>query len=101
MLLDLSRMRGSEEELDRTYEPAAFEPNAAEAGSPDEYVVSSPVRLTLRIHKKGEQFRLVGRVKTVLTLRCNRCLEDFPLPVDSSFDLLYLPASANRGAGEV
>ena len=35
------------------------------------------------------------------TLACGRCLEDFRLPVDASFDLLYLPHAENAGEGEV
>jgi uncharacterized protein len=38
-------------------------------------------------------------VKTTIELACSRCLEDYALPVDEAFDVLYLP-HAPTGAGE-
>jgi uncharacterized protein len=95
MILDLSRMHGAHERLDRTYEASAF-------GGPDEaYAVVKPVRLTFDIYKDNQQYHLIGHVATTLELSCGRCLEPFPLAVDEAFDLLYLPQSENTGEGEV
>src|SRR5205814_2798014 len=33
-------------------------------------------------------------------LACGRCLEVFDVPVDSEFELRYVPAADNRGEGE-
>ncbi len=95
MLLDLSRMRGAHDRFDRTYQPSAFGSQA------EDYRIAQPVILALDVHKKNREFRLVGRVTTVLELECGRCVEPFSLPVDASFDLLYLPHSENAGEGEV
>ena len=96
MLLDLSQLREARTHLARTYEPAAF----ATTGD-DAYRVTKPVQLDLDIQKDGTQFRLIGEVRTTLSLACGRCLEDFTLPVHASFDLLYLPHAENAGEGEV
>jgi uncharacterized protein len=92
MILELSHIRQPETEISRRYEPSAFD------GRTTQFRVAAPVDLTLRIHKDRERFRLVGRVRTTLELVCSRCLEPFPLPVDSAFDVRYLPQS--EGGGE-
>ena len=60
----------------------------------------APVALTCEIDKDKERFRFVGRIRTTLELSCGRCLEPFRLPVDSPFDLRYLPHAGTR-RGEV
>jgi uncharacterized protein len=94
MLLDLSRFRGEVDHLERRYEPAAFAP-----GDTD-YRVVGPVQLSVDVRKDARKVRLVGRVRTTLECECSRCLEPFEIPVDAPVDLLFLPASANAGAGE-
>ncbi len=94
MLLDLSRMRGERDRLQRTYAPSAFDEN-------QDYRIVQPVVLAFDIYKKNTEFTLVGRVSTVLELVCSRCLEPFTLPVDVAFDVLYLPHTDNKGEGEV
>jgi uncharacterized protein len=91
MLLDLTQIRQPETEVARRYEPSTFE----ERGN--QFHIVAPVDLRMNVHKDKDRFRLVGSVSTVLELTCGRCLEPFPLPVDASFDLRYLPQSANVG----
>jgi uncharacterized protein len=85
MRLDLSHIRQPETAFLRQYEPATF------AGDGDDYRVIAPVTLAFTIHKDQDRFRLVGTAATTLELRCSRCLEPFTLPVNSAFDLRYLP----------
>jgi uncharacterized protein len=95
VLLDLSHIRSGRERLERTYQPPDF------VGDQDDYDVAEAVSLAFDVFKDGSKFRLVGTVKTVLTLRCGRCLESFKYPVDANFDLLFLPHEDNTGEGEV
>lgn len=94
MLLDLSQMRGARDRIDRSYAPSAFDRS-------EDYRIAQPVLLAIDIFKQNQEFRLVGRVSTVLELGCSRCLEPFTFAVDLPFDLLYLPHSRNAGEGEV
>jgi uncharacterized protein len=94
MLLDLSRMREPRDQVARTYAPEAF------ADLANEFRVAAPVSLAFDVLKDRDEYRLVGGVRTRLDLTCSRCLESFPWPIDVSFDLRYLPASANAGEGE-
>ena len=89
MLLDLTQIRQPETELVRRYDPSQFE------GRGNQFRIAAPVDLRIKIHKDKERFRLVGTVSTVLELTCSRCLEPFPMPVNASFDLRYLPHAEN------
>ncbi len=93
-ILDLTEIRGSHEQIARSYEPGAL-------AAADDYAVVAPVSLAFDIYKDNRQYHLVGRVKTTLEVDCGRCLEPFSLPVDAAFDLLYLPHSENAGEGEI
>ena len=94
MLLDLSRIRTGTEHLERRYElpvPAA----ASEA-----FRLASPAELIADAHKDERKVRLKGRVRATLELDCSRCLEAFQVPVDATFDMLFLPAVETAGDGE-
>jgi uncharacterized protein len=95
MLIDLTKLHGQREHVERRFEPSAFDP-------PDEeYRVAAPVELTMDVEKAGhDTFRVHGRATTSLELECSRCLEPFTMPVEATFDLRYLPAEANEGEGE-
>ena len=94
-LLDLREVRGLEHRVDRSYQPAEFSVDRN-----NDYTVSDTVSLGLRVRKDGEKYRLVGRVRTVLSLQCCRCLEPFDIQSEIMVDLLYLPESANHGEAE-
>ena len=95
MILDLRKMRGSEDRVEREY-PA----NALAIAEDDDYAVAGSVGLALDAHKDGKKCRLVGRLRTSLRLTCCRCLEFFVLPVDLAVDQFYLPQSENCGEAE-
>ena len=98
-LRQLGRHGGAsrDEHVDRTFEPAAFE---APGERDDAYRVVAPVNLVMDVHKDCDAYRVTGRVQTRLELECGRCLESFQVPVDTTFELRYVPASANSGEGE-
>jgi uncharacterized protein len=77
-----------DEHVDRTFQPAEF------AATDEEYAVAAPVHLIMDVHKDGDAYRVTGRVETRLQLECGRCLESFEIPVDSPFELRYVPEPA-------
>jgi uncharacterized protein len=95
MRLDLNRLHGPREHIQRTFEPTAFDP-------PDEqYRVAAPVELSMDVQKAGgDAFRVTGRATTRLAMACSRCLEPFEFPVDAAFELRYVPQDENVGEGE-
>ena len=98
-LRQLGRHGGAlrDEHLDRTFEPGAFE---ASDERDDAYHVVAPVHLVMDVHKDRDVYRVTGSVQTRLELECGRCLDRFEVPVDSTFELRYVPASTNTGEGE-
>ncbi|MGE5815839.1 MAG: YceD family protein [Acidobacteriota bacterium] len=95
MLLELSKIQSPRERFDYTWPATALDT------SEDEFGVVDPIRLELEVQKAGgDKFRLVGRVRTVLEVPCSRCLEPYTIPIDSAFDLSYLPQTENAGQGE-
>jgi uncharacterized protein len=90
MLLDLSRLRGALERVERTWPVTSFD-------STDDFVVSSPVTFAADVHKDKQTYRIVGHAAATLELMCSRCAESFRVPVDAAFDLRYVPHSENTG----
>ena len=86
-----------DEHVDRTFQPSEF---AASVVADEEYRIAAPVHLVMDIHKDGEAYRVTGRVETRLELECGRCLESFEIPVDSPFELRYVPDVAPSADGE-
>lgn len=43
------------------------------------------------VHRIGEEILIKGRLTTRLNFICCRCLAPFEFPVDSAFNLIYLP----------
>jgi uncharacterized protein len=55
----------------------------------DEEARVDRVRLTGEIQKEGDGFAFSGDIATQARLVCGRCLEQYGLPLDMHFDLLY------------
>src|SRR5574338_314755 len=95
MLLELSKIRSPRERFEYTWPATALDT------SDDEFDVVEPIRLEVEVQKAGEnKFRLVGRARTVLEVPCGRCLEPYRIPLDSPFDLSYVPEAESAGPGE-
>src|SRR3954471_23462310 len=86
-----------DEHLDRTFQPSEFPASVVED---EEYKVVAPVHLVLDVHKDADAYRVTGRVETRLQLECGRCLESFEIPIDSPFELRYVPEVPPTAAGE-
>ena len=93
MFLDVSRMHGAHDRVERSYEASGFE-------ATDELRVNGPVSLAFDIYKDGDRYRLVGTASGQVELSCSRCLEPFTAGVEAPFDLRYVPQTDNAGEGE-
>jgi uncharacterized protein len=47
--------------------------------------------LTLRATRADDKVELIGGVSVVVEFECDRCLATLSIPVEASFDLLYVP----------
>ncbi|HKG22165.1 MAG TPA: DUF177 domain-containing protein [Blastocatellia bacterium] len=51
--------------------------------------------LNLHAARDGDKVELAGELKADVELICDRCLARFSLPIEQSFDLLYVPAPSS------
>jgi uncharacterized protein len=68
----------------------------------DSRIVGSPA-LKLHATRDGDKVRLVGSLRADVLIDCDRCLSPISLPVEQSFDLLYIPplrASEEKELGD-
>src|SRR5438128_325861 len=98
MHFDLRQLarHGGDDHVERTYQPEQFDASVVQD---EQYTVVAPVHLALDVHKDRDAYRVTGTVRTRLRLECGRCLEPFEVPVDSAFELRYVPAASNAGEG--
>jgi uncharacterized protein len=54
-------------------------------------VFLEPVAAEIFIRRISEEIFVKGTIRTLLSFVCSRCLSPYEFPVDSSFDLVYLP----------
>ncbi len=94
--LDLRVVEGPRTDVHRRFPAGSLTPDGGR-----HYRVPGVVALDLLVAKGGTDYRLSGRIEGELELDCSRCLEAFRLDAGIDVDLLYLPASENRGDGEV
>ena len=94
--LDLRAIEGPRTDVHRRFPPGSLTTDGGR-----QYRVADAVTLDLLVSKGGNDYRLSGRIEGALELDCSRCLEPFRLDAGVDVDLLYLPASENRGDGEV
>lgn len=92
MQLDLARIHGPVERIERTYQPAVLDTRD------DTFRVVAPISLQLTVEKLDDQFQVHGAISTTLSLDCGRCLEPFEWPVASTFDLRLVPRTDQRHA---
>ena len=93
LLLNLNKIRTAQDRIEQVYRSDQFEAD-------EDFGVVEQVSLTFDIFKDKRAFRLAGRVRTTLELKCSRCLEPFTTPVNQEFDLRYQPHTAGAGEGE-
>ena len=93
-ILDLAQVRGQKNHVDRRFAPSAFE------AQHDEFMVIGEVSLRFDIEKDQASYRLTGSLHAVLELPCSRCLEPMAWPVDTAFDVRYVPALPSVAGAE-
>lgn len=54
-------------------------------------VFLEPVKAQVYIRQVGEEILIKGNIQTRLSFVCSRCLSPYEFPIDSNFDLVYLP----------
>ncbi len=57
----------------------------------EDTIFLSPTHADVLIRKIGDEIWIKGKMTARLSFVCSRCLSPFEFPIDSSFDLVYVP----------
>ena len=64
-------------------------------------VFLEPTHADMLVRKVGEEVWIQGRITTRLSFVCGRCLTPYEMPVDSRFDLVFLPEELEAAHDEL
>jgi uncharacterized protein len=86
MRIELDKLEGKSSAFAHTYEAGEIildEENA--------HLTEAP-QIAGRLTRSGREVRLRGRITARGEVECDRCLKAFDVPVESDFDVTYIPA---------
>lgn len=95
MIIDIDRLPREGVKISREFEFSNVEIIEENA------VFLQPVYAEVSVKKVGEEVFIKGRIKAVLSFVCSRCLVPYEFPVDSHFDLIYLPEELEQAKDEL
>ncbi len=64
-------------------------------------VFLEPTHADVLVRKVGEEVWIQGRIATRLSFVCSRCLTPYEVPIDSRFDLVFLPEELQPAKDEL
>jgi uncharacterized protein len=67
----------------------------------DDAALEEPVSADFILTHKDKDLRVVGTIQTAIRYQCSRCLKEFSSPLETSFDLFYLPQPAWKKDEEI
>lgn len=95
MIIDIDRLPREGLEVSKEFEFSNVEIIEQSA------VFFQPVYAEISVKKVGEEVFIKGRIKTILSFVCSRCLVPYEFPIDSNFDLVYLPEELEQVKDEL
>ncbi len=95
MIIDIDRLPRKGLEVSKEFEFSNVEIIEESA------VFFQPVHAEISVKKVGEEVFIKGRIKTILSFVCSRCLVPYEFPIDSHFDLVYLPEELEQVKDEL
>ena len=85
MRIELDKLEQAGNRFAHVYEPE-------EIVLDEEYVrLTSPPEVTGRVERSGQKVRLRGKINTTAEVDCDRCLKSVSVPVETEFDVTYVP----------
>jgi uncharacterized protein len=85
MVIDIDRVPRDGLTVSRSFEFTSLELVDEDA------VFLEPVHAEMTVRRVNDEVWIKGRVHTRMSFVCSRCLAPFEFPVDSRFDLVFLP----------
>lgn len=95
MIIQLSRMHSDGLAFSHQYSSDELDVSGYE------FEVKALTQVTGRVDRTGMDMRVRGEIKSRIAAQCDRCLIEVHIPVESPFDLIYVPGDPGAGqAGE-
>jgi len=85
MIIEIDRLRDKELKISKNFEFLSTDLVDENA------VFRKPVHADISIKRIQDEIFIKGWITTQLSFVCSRCLSPYEMPVDSKFDLVYLP----------
>ncbi|MSO55411.1 MAG: DUF177 domain-containing protein [Acidobacteria bacterium] len=96
MLLSLRTLYNVHAHVEKRFAPTLFPRTEGEP-----FVVVLPATLSFDVDGQDNgRYRVAGHFSGQIELSCSRCLEPFPMALETDFDLRYVPRVENAGEGE-
>jgi uncharacterized protein len=95
MLIDIDRLPKEGIHVSREFEFLSIDLVEENA------VFLEPTRGDVLVRRVGEEIWIKGRISSRMSFICSRCLTPFEFPVDSRFDLVYMPEEMTAGKDEL
>lgn len=93
MRIELDKLEGGKARFAHTYEPG-------ELVLDDEHArLTEPPEVAGSVRRSGHEVRLQGQIRARAEVDCDRCLKQVSIPVETTFDVTYVPA-ADYAEGE-
>ncbi|HEY0321027.1 MAG TPA: DUF177 domain-containing protein [Pyrinomonadaceae bacterium] len=87
MQIELDKLEGSSARFEYTY-------GGDELVLDDEHArLVEPPQVTVRLSRSGHDVRLQGQITARAEVDCDRCLKQVTVPIETTFDVAYVPAS--------
>ncbi|MBN2384904.1 DUF177 domain-containing protein [bacterium] len=72
-----------------------FGPELFESFSDDGLYLKSPVDLKIKLITTGNDYYIRGQLRTSLLIECSRCLTEFEIKIDTSFNNIYTQSNGD------
>lgn len=85
MIIDIERIPKEGLHIERLFELESEELIEEEA------ILLEPLHAQIDLRKKGNELHITGKINTIISFICSRCLSPFEYKVSSEFDLVFIP----------
>ncbi|HYY58938.1 MAG TPA: DUF177 domain-containing protein [Pyrinomonadaceae bacterium] len=91
MRIELDKLEGKSSAFAHAYQPGEI------VLDEDHARLTEAPQINGRINRNGQEVRLNGTLTARAEVDCDRCLKSVSIPIETSFDVTYVPAEAYYG----
>jgi uncharacterized protein len=92
MRIELDKLEDKDASFAHRYEPEEIVLDEEHAR------LTKPPEVSGRASRKGDEVRLRGKITATAEVDCDRCLKSVAVPIETDFDVKYIPAADYRAS---